>query len=220
VPVIQAVIFDMDGVLIESEPYHIRSEIDTFGRYGIALTEQIAGEYLGFKLDDYISALSFRFHKKLNHQAVKAELRDKIEIMYREEVPLVPGVAELLVTLSKTHKLGLATSQEKRLAKVVLKRLEIMNFFAGGTYKEDVKHGKPDPEVFLTTANLLETTPDRCVVVEDAEAGFAAGKRAGMYVVARKAAHNTHQKFANVDVIVDDLVGLLPVLRSLDDRAH
>jgi HAD superfamily hydrolase (TIGR01509 family) len=214
------IIFDMDGVLIESEPYHIQSEIVTFRQHGILLTEEVAAEYLGFKLDDYISALSIRFDKKLDHQKIKNELHRKIEDMYQHKVPLVPNVMDTLSTLSKTHRLALATSQEKHLAKMVLERLEVAHFFEAGAYREDVSHGKPDPEVFLTAARLLGATPDTCVVIEDAEAGFIAGKRAGMRVIARKAEHNKRQSFIGADAVIEDLGELPSVLQTLSATAQ
>lgn len=208
---IEAVIFDMDGVLIESEPYHIRAEIAVFKKHGISLTDEIASEYLGFKLDDYITALGKRFRKDIDHQAISAELHKRIEIMYEEEVPLVPHVKELLPVLNESYKLALVTSREKHLALAVLNRLGIANFFSTGVYREDVQYGKPHPEGFLTAAKLLEVAPINCAVIEDAQAGIEASKQAGMYVIARKAAHNRNQNFSLADEVVEDL-SILPGL--------
>lgn len=205
----------MDGVLIESEPYHIKAEIEVFRKHGVMLTQAIASEYLGYKLDDYITALAQRFNTKLDHAVVMAELQKKIEAMYMYDVPLVPYVASVLSRLNKTFKLALATSREEHLARAVLKRLGVADFFEVAVYREDVRHGKPSPEVFLTAAKRLGVEPSACVVIEDAQAGFLAGKQAGMFVIARKAEHNKDQDFSDANEIVTDLSKLPALLKRL-----
>lgn len=211
---IKAVIFDMDGVLIESEPYHIKAEIEVFKKHGISLTQRIAAEYLGLKLDDYITALEQRFQKDLDHQAISSELQKRISHMYEQEVPLVEHAKELLPIVSQSYKLALATSREKQLARSVLDRLGIASFFPVAVYREGVQHGKPNPEVFLKAAELLNINPVNCAVIEDAQAGIEAGKRAGMHVIARKAAHNRNQDFSSADRVIEDLSRLPDLLAS------
>ena len=215
---IEGIIFDMDGVLIESEPYHIAAEIDVFTKMGVPLTEAVAAEYLGVQRGDYIDALADRFSVKLDHAAVRKALEVEVEDMYRFRVPLVDGVAEVLPILDRryNHRIGLGTSQERHLAEVVLRRLNVWSFFEGkGIFGGEVKNGKPDPEVFLKVAERIGVEPSECVVVEDARHGIDAGLAANMLVIARSAEHNRGQSFEGAHAVIEDLTELPRVLDRL-----
>jgi HAD superfamily hydrolase (TIGR01509 family) len=201
----KAVIFDLDGVLIDSEIYFIEAEIKIFKKYGINLTKDIvAQQYLGLKLDDYLSAIENHFNTSFNHNEVATELHDTIEHLYKNEIPLVESARHLLESLD-SYKLAVATSREKHLAQSIMARHSILNYFDAGVYREDVKLGKPNPEVFLRAAKALGVDPSECVVVEDARNGFRAGKAAGMFVIALKAQHNESQDFSEANVVIEDL---------------
>lgn len=214
-PAIEGIIFDLDGVVIESELYFIRAEIEIFPRHGIPLTESVAAEYLGLKLDDYITLLEKRFQKSVNHAQVSAELLKEIGRLYESEIPLVEHVADVLNELQKTFKLALATSRERHLAKLVMKRLGVAQYFQKGVYREDVMKGKPDPEVYVKAATCIDVDPAACAVIEDARSGFDAGKAAGMFVVARKAKHNKAQDFSSADTVIEDMREIPRILRAL-----
>ncbi len=217
---IRAVIFDLDGVLIESEPHLLRAELAVFRARGIPLTEEIAAAYLGYPLHTYVDALSRQFATRLDHAAVAAALRREVERVYAQTVPLVAGVTTVLTALRRSYKVALATSRERRLATIVLRRLGITSFFEHSGYGDEVPRGKPNPDIFLTAARLLGGEPQACAVVEDAAAGFEAGKHLGMRVIARKATHNRHQNFSGVDALLPDDVSVLPeLLAALVRRA-
>lgn len=212
---IEGVIFDLDGVVIESESCFIRAEVEIFRRHGIPLTESIVVGYLGYKLDDYINLLEKRFQKSVSHVQVSAELRKEIKRLYESEIPLVEHIVDVLDELQKTFKLALATSRERHLAKLVMKRLGIAQYFQEGVYGEDVVKGKPDPEVYVKAAACIDVAPAACAAIEDARSGFEAGKVAGMFVIARKANHNRAQDFSSADAIVEDMREIPPIIRAL-----
>ncbi len=211
---IKGVVFDLDGVLIESEPYFIKAEVEIFPRHGIPLTKVVAAEYLGLKLDDYINILEQRFHKSVNHAQVSAELHKEIERVYEYDVPLVEHISGVLDELQMTYKLALATSRERHLAERVMKRLGIAKYFKHGLYREDVTKGKPDPEIYLKAAALIGVEPTACVAIEDAKMGFESGKAAGMFVVGRKAAHNSIQDFSSANVTIEDMREIPRILQA------
>ena len=121
----KAIIWDLDGVLIESEPFLIKAEVQIFNKFGFPLTEEISKEYLGYKLDDYLKALGERFFWKLPGLEIKAVLHKRIEELYDKEIPLTPGSKEALEVLEDKFKFALATSREKHLAQKILKRHKI-----------------------------------------------------------------------------------------------
>ena len=209
---LSAVLFDLDGVLVESEPHLIAGEIEVLRAHGIPLTEEVAGEYLGLKLPDYISALAQRYARDLDIDKVVREVELKNEALYRAGIPLVHGVQEVLELVSSLYSIALVTSRERALAHSALQYNAIDTYFLHGIYKEDVTRGKPDPEGFLKAAALLQVAPDACVVIEDAENGFKAARAAGMQVVARKATHNKNQDFSTATVVIKDMKELMPII--------
>ncbi|HEX5456441.1 MAG TPA: HAD family phosphatase [Candidatus Saccharimonadales bacterium] len=212
---VKAIIFDLDGVLIESEIYFLKAEIAIFNNHGMKLDEETAAKYLGLKIDAYIAAMEKIFNKKLDHKQLAREIEEMVHNVYQHKIPLVPNVAKILPKLAKTYKLVLATSREKYLAEIVMKRLNIAKYFPNGVYREHVSIGKPNPEVFLSAAKLVGVEPKDCVVVEDAQAGFEAGKAAGIYVIGRKAGYNKHQDFSAADATFTDFSKLPGIISSI-----
>jgi sugar-phosphatase len=211
----KAIIFDLDGVLIESEIYFLKGEIAIFNNHGIKLSEEVAAKYLGLKIDAYIATMEKLFAKKLDHKQLAREIEGMVHSVYQDKIPLVANVAKTLPKLAKSYKIALATSREKYLAEIVMKRLDIAKYFEHGVYREHVALGKPNPEVFLSAAKLIGVKPKDCVVIEDAQAGFEAGKAAGMFVIGRKAGYNKRQDFSAADATFTDFSELPKIISSI-----
>ncbi len=212
---IKAIIWDMDGVLINSEPYHIQAEIKTFRRYKIRLTSPIAKEYFGLRTIDYFKALSRRFRIDLPIDKMLKEHRKNLEFYFKNIIPLTLHAKETLRVLHNYYSMGLATSTIKALAELVLGKYSLLSYFAIEVYGDEVKYGKPNPEVFLKTAFRLRVHPHDCVVIEDATNGIEAARKAQMKVIAYKSRHNTKEDFSRADDIVGDLSDIPERLKKL-----
>jgi HAD superfamily hydrolase (TIGR01509 family) len=212
---INGVIFDLDGVLIESEPLYKTAENEVLEPYGIHITGEVAAKYLGLKLNDYLTAISKEYGRPIDIERTSKAILYKIEELYNAgAIPLTPHASEVLEELSKSYTLTLATSREKELAQLIMKKYDIDKYFEYGVYKEDVEKGKPDPEVFLKAAETINIPPANCVVVEDAINGMKAGKAAGMYVIARKTDYNKSQDLSLADSVITDLTEILPIVKK------
>lgn len=211
---IKAIIFDLDGVLIESEIYFFKAEIEILKWHGVKNAEDIVGNYLGIKLDRFLNIVEGLSGKALNHQQITQEIEAAVKKVYKNKVPLVPHVSEILPKLAKSYKLVLATSREEYLAKMIMQRLKIDRYFKNGVYQEHVTLGKPDPEVYISAAKLIGVPPEDCAAIEDAEAGFQASKKAGMFVIGRRADHNKHQDFSLADTTFQDFTEIPDILAS------
>ena len=141
----------MDGTLLDSEQYHIKAEIKTLKKFGLDITPDVAAEYLGFKMDDYINALARRFNKDLPTDEVLKQIDEIIERYYRKDIPLSPHVVEVLGRLKLKYKMALATSRDRYLAQIALDRFSLNQYFQAKVFAEDVEKGKPNPEIFLKT---------------------------------------------------------------------
>jgi len=212
---IEAVIWDLDGVLIDSESYHIEAEIETLKEFGIELSLPVAKEYFGIKLEDYFSDIVKRFRKNIPIHRMIARHCGTLNRYYRKIFPVTPAALEVLDALQRRYRMAIATSREKELADIALKRFSLFQFFETIVYGEDVRNGKPDPEPFLTACERLDTKPQQCVVIEDSISGVTAAKTAGMLSIVRKARHNADLDFSKADYTITDLKEIPPLLLKI-----
>ncbi|HMK98871.1 MAG TPA: hexitol phosphatase HxpB [Acidimicrobiales bacterium] len=214
-----AAIFDMDGLLVDSEPVWHEVEIEVFGRHGVPLTVQrcleTKGMFVGEAVDHWYARYPWR---GASRRAVVAEVVDAMARRLAEEVELKAGAGHALAFCRRAGvRLALASSSPRRLIDVVVDRLGLASSFAVVHSAEDEVAGKPDPAVFLTTAGLLGVAPGACVVFEDSAAGVLAAKAAGMACVAvPEAPAGDHEPGVLAALEQADVV--LGSLRDLDDE--
>ena len=211
---IKAVIWDMDGVIVDSEHHHHEGEIATFKHFGVEIPEEINKQYKGTPLHEHFAGLKEQFGVQTPLPDLLEKQNQHISHMYSEYVELFNGVKEVLVELKQKYLQALATSSERKLVEIVLKRFEIEKSFDVVTCGDEVEHGKPEPDIFLKTAVKLGVDPSESVVIEDSLNGIKAGKAAGMIVIAHKAHHNSEIDFSLADFIVEDLREIPQILNS------
>jgi len=213
----RAVIWDMDGVIADTAPYHFRAWHDAFHKRGVNFTEDDFRRHFGQRNDTIIrSALG----DKVSQSEVDFIAREKEQTfrrMVRQNIKALPGAVELIRAL-KQHgfRMALASSAPIENIRLVTQRLGISGYFHSVVTGRDVTEGKPSPQGFLLAAQKLGVEPRQCIVVEDAVAGVTAAKRAGMHCLA---VTNTHPREGLMEadlvvdtleeVTVDDLEGLL-----------
>ncbi len=183
---IDAAIFDMDGLLVDSEPIWHDVEIDVFGRHGVPLTVQRCLETKGMFLGDAVEHWYARYPwSGASRQAVATEIVEAMAARLAVAVELKPGAVHALdFCRARGAVLALASSSPRRLIDAVVGRFGLAERFAVVHSAEDEELGKPDPAIFLTAARLLGVGPGACVVFEDSAAGVLAAKGAGMTCVA------------------------------------
>lgn len=184
--VLKAVIFDMDGVLLDSEPLWNLAEAAVFQKIGVPITREMCVQTMGVRIDRAINY----WHKKYPW---KSPSKKKVGNMILNEVTKLVnnkgiinrGVKELLRFLIKNKiKIGLASSSPLSYIHQTLKKLSIHHHFHIIHSAENEIHPKPHPAVFLTAAKKLGVKPSECLVIEDSPVGLAAAKKAGMKCVA------------------------------------
>lgn len=182
---IEAVIFDMDGVLLDSEPFWQEAEMEIFATVGIQLTRAQCIETTGLPVQDVVA---YRFkqhsHRNKSPRQVADEIVSGVEKRVREQAVPLEGVAKVL-NFFKAHKIpmALASSSSMRLIDTVLKKLLLENVFQAVHSAENEEYGKPHPAVFIATANLLHINPACCAVFEDSFNGLIAAKTARMKTI-------------------------------------
>jgi len=178
-------IFDMDGLLVDSEPVWHEVEIEVFGEVGVALTVERCLETKGMFLGDAVEHWFARYPwRGPSRQEVTARIVDAMAARLEAEVELKPGARHALAFCEQRGaRLALASSSPLRLIDAVLRRVGLVGRFAVLRSAEQEAAGKPDPAIFVSTARLLGVAPAACVVFEDSPAGVAAAKAAGMTCV-------------------------------------
>lgn len=198
-----ALIFDMDGVIVDSNPAH-REAWEIFNRrFGIETTEQMHQSMYGKRNDEIVRG----FYGDLPPQEVAARGAAK-EVLYREmigervETMLVPGLRQFLERHAGLPK-AVATNADPANVRFLLDRAGLCHYFRAVVDGHQVRHPKPHPEVYLRAAELLQKSPADCIVFEDSYAGVAAGKAAGMRVVG---VLTTHAELPDTDLTIHNFL--------------
>lgn len=217
---LKALIFDLDGVIVDSEPLHFRSDLLTFSDYGLSPAEGELERYVGVSCPEMWAEL-IRLHGipdtlegvLARHAAHKAGL-------LREERPAaIPGALELLEAARREGlKTAVASSSPRYFIEAVLRGLGIFGRFDAVVSAEEVARSKPSPDVFLRAAELLGVSPADCLVVEDSAHGVRAAKTAGMRCVGFLNPNSGGQALGAADAVVTGLGQIVPA--DFDTGAH
>lgn len=192
---ISAAIFDMDGVLIDSEPFWKEADILAYRKVGLELTHEQCAETTGM---DTFSAVKYWFEKHPWQNKSLLEVQNDIESTVVKLVErkgfAMPGLESVLLFFeTKNIPIALASSSSMFVIEAVLKKLEIKNRFKVCHSAQFEVQGKPDPAVFLTTAKKMNVPPENCLVFEDSYNGVKAARAANMKVVAIPDIHSKSQ---------------------------
>jgi sugar-phosphatase len=200
--VIKAIIFDMDGLLVDSEPWWRVAETKVFGRLSVAPSEADFEHMMGRRMPEVID-IWYSKHPwpDFDPAATQNEIVDEVGRLVTENAQLMPGVVDALEFFkAKNIPTALASSSPLRLIERLISFYRIENYFSVVRSAEFEAHGKPAPDVFLTTAKALNVAPQQCLVFEDSYNGVLAAKAAGMLCVAIPSPdHIGHERFDIAD---------------------
>lgn len=211
----RAVIFDMDGLLVDSEPLWVRAEIEIFGEVGVVLGEEDCAETKGLRVDDVIAYWHARRpFRGASPAEVEARLIARVAALIRAEGRALPGVTEAIaVARDGGRRIALASSSPTVIIRAALERLGLTEAFEVVQSAEHEAFGKPHPGVFLRTAERLGIPAVSCLVIEDSLAGVIAAKAAHMTCIAVPFDHPRHDpRFALADEVVESLLHVTPEL--------
>jgi beta-phosphoglucomutase len=206
------VIFDMDGVLVDSFAAHLDAWKTMAAAEGLPFDASRFVAVFGRTSREVIGSL---WQERHYTDADVAVLDDRRAAAYREIInarfPVMPGARELIVSLShERFALALGSSGPRENAELVLEKLGWRRLFGVVVTGQDVHRGKPDPEVFLTAAARLGIAPSHCAVIEDAPAGIAAANAAGMVSIGLVSSGRTRELLSGARLVVDSLQELSP----------
>jgi len=187
---IKAVLFDMDGVVVDSEPRHERAYLEVVREIGYGETHGLRfADYVGRQDKELWVDFIARHKPAQTLEELLAMKRMRVVEILRREQPLFDGLPALVEKLAGRYSLGLASGSERAVVEEVLKLDGLSRFFSAVVSGSDVERGKPAPDIFLRAARLLGVAPADCCAIEDSKPGVAAGLAAGMKVIAITNSH-------------------------------
>lgn len=220
---LRAVVFDMDGLLIDSEPLWVRAEIEVFGEVGVVLGEEDCAKTKGLRVDDVIA---YWYARHAWDTRAPKDVEDLLvtrvaELVAAEGVALRGVANAIAVAKQEGRKLALASSSPMKIIEAALGRLGLADAFAVVQSAETLPLGKPHPGIFLETARRLGVAPVECIVLEDSLTGVLAAKSARMACIAVPVDHPDHDpRFAIADATIGSLDDVTPALLALIDAAR
>ena len=182
---IEAVIFDLDGSLVDSMWMWRKIDIEYLGRFGLCVPDDLQERIEGMSFHETAVYFKTEFSLEDPLDKIKDDWNQIAWDKYEREVPLKPGIPEFLDNCKKNGiRLGIATSNSRELVENVAGTHGLKNYFSCIMTGCDVGRGKPAPDIYLAVAKELGTAPEKCLVFEDIVPGIQAGKSAGMRVCA------------------------------------
>jgi HAD superfamily hydrolase (TIGR01509 family) len=217
--VIEAVIFDLDGVVIQTEEIwdEVREAYAT--EQGARYDAEAQRAMMGMSSLEWSAYMNEELGMPVEPVEISAEVVRRMEARYRERLPLIEGAVEAVERLAARWPLGLASSSNRPLIDAVLELSGLAACFAATVSSEEVERGKPAPDVYLECARRLGVAPTGCAAIEDSHAGIRSAKSAGMRVVAipNPTYPPDPDAVAQADVVLPSLDGLVPEAVDADD---
>jgi len=184
---LKAIIWDFDGTIADTQKIHAKTEVQTLKKYGIKISErELTERFAGVKLSVIFKTLFDENNVKFGYEESRQEKWKMIRNILMKKTPkFMPGVKKLFRECKKQNiKMAIASSSIKNYIDLAIKKMGIKNLFEIIINGDDVKKGKPDPEIFIKTMKLLKISNKECVVIEDGTAGVIAAQRAKIKCVA------------------------------------
>ncbi|HMD97303.1 MAG TPA: HAD family phosphatase [Terriglobia bacterium] len=181
-----ALIFDMDGVLVDSNPFHLRKWVNLLNEHGIPFnSEELPKQILGHRNDDLLRHFFGSNLTAEERRALTEELEEKFRVAFKPHAQPLPGLRELIAQASQAGiAMAVASSAMRKNVEFVVDALGLHAHFRCLLNGDEVTHAKPDPEIYLKAAEKLGLDPGQCVAFEDSFVGIEAAKNAGMKCVA------------------------------------
>lgn len=208
---IKCVIFDMDGVVVNTEPLAHTAGTEVYKSLGITVPDDVYASFTGNSDKNIIAKLKNLYNIKLTHDELLEAFNTRYFEIFEEsaDLSLMPGVKQLIQELHGNGiKLILASSSTKRKIDAVFKRFSLYQYFDAIVSGEDFEESKPNPAIFIEAVRLSGFSKEECLVIEDSTNGIRAAKGAGIYCIAYVSGEGFPQDTAEADSIITDFAEL------------
>jgi HAD superfamily hydrolase (TIGR01509 family) len=207
---VSAVIFDLDGVLLESEQVWSAAKRELSLEHGGIWTDGAERDMLGMSSGEWSLYMRQELDVPLEAGEISASVAELVASRYRSDLPLIPGADSAVRALAERHPLGLASSSNRQAIDLVLELTGWASRFSATTSSEEVAAGKPEPDVYVETASRLGVSAVSCLAVEDSDVGIRSACAAGLAVVAipNRAYPPAADVLSRADLVLGSISGL------------
>jgi HAD superfamily hydrolase (TIGR01509 family) len=208
----EAIIFDMDGVLIDSEPIHYKADTELFRKMGIEVPDPDRDLFVGMGAEGVYSYLRDKFNLPQSiSELLEFDQNFRLSFFRSHKLSAMPGIPEFLAAIKQSGiPMGLASSSVRLHVDYILSTLGLDHFFKVIVTGDEVERTKPDPELFLKASTLLGINPSACLVIEDSDNGIRAAHLAGMKCVAYRTNPDSVISAIKADWVISSFVDLTP----------
>lgn len=208
----EAVIFDMDGVIALTEQFHLKAWKRIYQELGLDFSREEFENYFGMATNDILKLLRDQGRISMDdEELLRTGTRKKSYSMQemRGKIKPMDGLVEKIKEIKESGlKVGLATSATSEICQTTLEECNVKEIFDSTTTSDQVKRSKPDPAIYLKAAETLGIKPSRCMVIEDSQNGIIAAKEAGMKAIAIPTAYTEHLDFSRADLVLGSIAEL------------
>lgn len=208
---VNAVIFDMDGVVVNTEPIGLRANLEMYKALNIEVSMDVYSTFIGNSDKMIVQKLKNLYKLEQTHQEL---LEEKYKYYFNAfdsapDLELLPGVKDLIIDLHKNGMtLVLASSASKRKIEAVFTRFGLHEYFTAKVSGEDFEISKPNPEIFIDAVSKTGFLKEQCVIIEDSTNGIKAAKAAGVFCIGYKSEHSMGQDTSLADKVITDFKDL------------
>jgi HAD superfamily hydrolase (TIGR01509 family) len=216
----RAIVFDMDGLMIDSERVYWDAGRYIARQYGKEVSDQTLGQMMGRKPLESLTVFATELGITRPPEMLLAAREARVISALEAGVDPMPGLMDVLPGLSGKYELAIATSARRSMVDIIMRSLKVEHYFQVVQTSDDITNGKPDPEIYLKAMGKLGVKPDESVVLEDSSNGALSGKRAGAYVIAVPSQYTREQDFSFADYVATDLHDAAAHIVAIDKSSH
>ena len=212
---IKAFIFDMDGVMLDSEPFQLQSFNKVLEKFNISVSmSEFKKSYMGFRDTQICGKIINDFNLPISVEDFVSGKRNFYLSIVEKGIPQTEGLIEVVKKLHEIIPLGIASSSQIKEIETITKKFGIYDYFKVILSAHDVTNGKPAPDVYLKASQMLGIEPSLCGVIEDTKTGIISAKSAGMKCIAITTTHSA-EELSGADHIISSFSELLDVVKAL-----
>ncbi|QDP84884.1 HAD family phosphatase [Chryseobacterium sp. SNU WT5] len=204
---LKAVLFDMDGVIVDTEPLHRRAYFQMFKDLNIEVSEELYTSFTGASTKKVCNTVIEKFQLQKSHEELAFIKRKYFKDYFYNDADfhLITGVRNLIENyFANGIKLLLASSASMTTINMVFEKFELEKYFIGKISGADLKESKPHPEIFLLASEIADEPKENCMIIEDSTNGIIAAHSAGIFCTAYKSEHSVGQNYEKANLVISD----------------
>lgn len=200
-------IFDMDGVIVNTEPLYKKMNIDFLLQHNALISDEEYNQFIGISATTMWNYLREKYHLPFTTlELITIEKQAKFDVLDKSELKPIDGIIDLLDMLkSKNYSIAIASSSMRKNIELIISKTYLNKYFDHIVSGEDVQNGKPSPDIFLKAMNHFNEAPENCIVLEDSKNGVLAANAANMFCIGFQNNNSGNQDLSNADLIIHSI---------------